>query len=302
MRKILIACLFTLGLGGCGQPVTIQSAEVAKQLGANGFEDEVRTTGISRLDTCFFWTKICPTIVKLSVGKNTNVLDFDSIYLPKSNVDIRNVKVGVQWRPRLNQKSLNTIFNEIYSDSDESSSSIRRVYVERVWKNYGERVIPAAIVDILKDMNVDQAINTSSELSHAVKENVDKVLANSPIEVTQLDIINTDVPDQVMQAKYKLFAIEDNKTRQIKELEVGIAVEQQRQALQVTRANNDKAIALKLGMTPAVYICLKTAERMADAADNKGASIYINGTCGLGGGSNEIVLPAKNMTDTKDNN
>jgi uncharacterized protein YceK len=80
MRKILLASIFALGLSGCGELVTIQSAEVAKQLGSNGFEDEVRSTGISRLDACMPWTNICPTVVKMSVGRNTNVLDFDSIY------------------------------------------------------------------------------------------------------------------------------------------------------------------------------------------------------------------------------
>lgn len=292
MRNFIILSALALSLGGCGELVTIQSAEVAKQLGGGGFEEEVRLTGITRLDACMPWTKICPTVVKMSVGRNTNVIEFDSIYLPKSNVDVKNIKIGVQWRPRVNTKSINTIYNELYSDTTDSSK-VRQIMVDRIWKNYGERIIPAAAVDILKDMTVDQMMNTSTELSGAVKENVDKILANSPIEVTQLDIINTDVPETVLQAKYKLFSIEDNKNRQIKELEVGVSIERQRQALQVTRANNDKVIALQLGMTPAQYMCLKTAERFSDAADNKGASIFVNGNCGLGGSSDNTVVPMK---------
>lgn len=296
MRKLFTILALSFSLAGCGELVTIQSAEVAKQLGPNGFEEEVRQTGVTRLDACF--RGLCPSIVKMSVGRNTNVLDFDSIYLPKSNVDVRNVKVGVQWRPRNNTKSVNTIYNELYSEATDSAQ-VRQIIVERIWKNYGERIIPAAVVDILKDMTVDQAMNTSSELSNAVKENVDKVLANSPIEVTQLDIINTDVPATVLEAKYRLFSIEDDKNRKVKELETGVAIERQRQALQVTRANNDKAIALMLGMTPAQYMCLKTAERMADAADNKGATIVTSGNCGLGGNAENTIVPMKNEEEAK---
>lgn len=295
MNKLALASIaaFTLGLAGCGERVVIQSAEVAKQLSAHGFEEEVRTTGMSRLDTCWPWYPNCPSIVKMSVGRNTNEIVIDSIYLPSSNVDVQNVKIGVQWRPRLDEKSINSIYNELYSDEIEGSSRNREIRVARIWKNYGERIIPAVIVDAIKDMSVDQAMNTSSELSNAVKAKIDAALSKSPIEVTQLDIINTDVPKQVMDAKYQLFAIEDNKNRRVKELQVNLSIEQQRQALQVTRANNDKAIALMLGMTPAQYMCLKTAERMADAADDKNATVVINGNCGLGGSSENTVVPMR---------
>lgn len=297
MKKFIALFTLAVSLGGCGQMVTIQSAEVAKQLGGDGFETEVRQTGITRLDACIF-AKICPSIVKMSIGRNTNQIEIDSIYLPKSNVDVQKVRVGVQWRPRNNEKSINTIYNELYSDPTDSSS-IRVILTERIWKNYGERIIPARIVDVLKDVTVDQAMNTSSELSSMVKAAVDQALKDSPIEVTQLDVINTDVPDQVMKAKYNLFAIEDDKNRQIKQLETGRAIESQRQSLQVTRANNDKAIAISLGMTPAQYICLKTAEKMADAADNKGAAIFVNGNCGLGGNSENTVVPMKSKENTQ---
>lgn len=283
------ALALPLLLAACGDPVTIQTGEVGKQLSSSGLEVEVREPGTIRLDGC--WFSACPRIVRLQVNRTGADIKIDSVYLPKSNVDVTNITVGVQYRVRQDKQSINRVFAEVRPVASKDEARAMLISADMVWDTFGKRVVPAIIVDAFKDLEVDAAMNVGTELSGYVKTQVDKALMGTPIEITQLDISNTDVPDMVINAKRALFAIQDNQTRQIRELESGIAVESRRQTFQQLRARNDGDIAKQLGIPVAQYMCLKIAERLADAADEKGMTVVANADCGLSDRGTAPILP-----------
>jgi hypothetical protein len=280
-------------LAGCGEVVTIQPGEVGKQLTSRGLDSEIRAPGTVRLDSCGGAGAICPKVVRMATGRTGTDVAIDSIFLPKSNVDVTNVKVGLQYRVRPDDASINKVFAEVRPQPDERNDRQMFISSVMIWDTFGRRVVPAVVVDAMKDLVVEQAMNTGSELSGTVLSAVQRALKDSPIEVTQLEVVNTDVPQAVLEAKRALFAIDDEKVRQIKQLETGMAIEERRQAFQVARARNDLMVAKSMGMSVGQYWCLKTAERLADAADDKGSTVVINGDCGLsqGAGLPLQVLP-----------
>jgi hypothetical protein len=281
LMKLAFVGLLGLGLSACaGDQVTIQSGEVAKQLTGQGLESGIRNASSFRLDFCWGSTA-CPRIVRLQVGRATSEVKIDSLLLPKSNVDVTNITVGFQWRPRQSAETYNLIFKEIASQPVQGSSVERLITSQMVWDTYGRRKAQAAIADAFNDLTVDQAMAIGTELSSFVRAKVEAAMRDTPIEIVELDVSNTDVPDDVIKAKRNLFAIEDSKTRRIRELQAQQVIEEQRQAFQQLRSRNDRAIAEFLGMTPAQFMCLKTMERLADAADDNKSTVVINGDCGL---------------------
>ena len=283
MKKIGIAVAFLLaiGLAGCGEVVSISPGEVGKQNTSSGLEDDIRSSGTMRMDSCW-GTALCPTIVKLQMTSESTEVKIDSVYLPKSNVDISNVRVGLQYRIRDDKASINRVFKEVRAVPSERSSRESVILSDKVWEVFGKRIVPSAIIDAIKDLNIDQMMNTGTELSAVVKQSVDRVMAGTPIVVTQLEIIDSDIPEDVIKAKRALFAIEDNKARQLKELETGVSIEERRQTFQRLRAKNDAEIAKQLDMTAAQYMCLKVAGQLADAAEDRGTTVFNSMDCGLG--------------------
>lgn len=287
--KFLGALFLVAGLAACsGEQVTIQSGEVGKQLTGQGLEKEVRQPSSMRLDYCSA-SAACARIVRLQVARTNADVKIDSLLLPKSNVPITNIAVGVQFRVRQNKAAIDRVFTEVTPQPVQGKSVELLISSVDVWNTFGKRKVQGAIADAFNDLTIDQAIALGGELNTFIKARVDAALADTPIEATELDVSNTDPTEEVLKAKSALFAIEDNKSRRIKELQVNQALEAQRQAFQVLRATNDAAIAKTIGISPAQYMCLKTMERLADAADDNKSTVVINGACGLEHTTNTVV-------------
>lgn len=290
--KIVATLILTGLLSACsGEQVTIQTGEVGKQLLGKGLEEEIRQPSSMRLEYCSTSTA-CARIVRLQVARTNADVKIDSLLLPKSNVDVTNIAVGVQFRVRQNKAAIERVFKEVTPQSVQGKSVELLISSTDVWNTFGKRKVQGAVADAFNDLTVDQAMALGGELNAFIKVKVDASLVDTPIEATELDVSNTDVHEDVIKAKRALFAIEDSKARRIKELQANQAIEAQRQAFQVLRATNDAAIAKSLGISPAQYMCLKTMERLADAADDNKSTVVINGACGLEHTTN-TVMPLK---------
>ena len=113
MKKISVLgfLLCSLFLTGCGERVSIQPGEVGKQLTTDGLEKEIRRPGAFRMEQCL--VVACPRLVRLQVQKATKQFKIDKLLLMKSNVDLSNVEVGVQFQVKDNEESINRIFEEV---------------------------------------------------------------------------------------------------------------------------------------------------------------------------------------------
>lgn len=92
-----------------------------------------------------------------------------------------------------------------------------------------------------------------------------------------------------MISKRALYAIDEEKAREIRALAAQLEVEDQRQAIARKRAANDLQIAEDLGIPVAVYQCLRSMDDFADAAKESGTTVAYAGNC-FGAGSSETTF------------
>jgi hypothetical protein len=281
MRTFVLTALFCLA-AGCGERVTIESGEVGKQLTTGGLEERIRQPGAFRMDSCA--VSACPKLIRLQVNKHAEDMRIDSLFLPKSNVDLDNVEIRLQFRVKPDKASMNKVFGEVRPES--VSDHVLLISSSRVYDTYLRGKVPDAVVATLREYTVEEVLTQVPEIAEYVEKKVNQELADEPVEVTELSFPNGigEVPEAVIMAKRKLFAIEEEKARQVKALEAELAIEDQRQAVQRKRAKNDHSVAQELGMPVATFMYLKTFERFADAA-SEGTPVAIgSGTMPIGKG------------------
>lgn len=273
MKPILVTILFVI-LSACGERTSIQTGEVGKVLGTSGLERGIQHPGVFRMPSCMSG-EACPKLVRLQVNKSVLDLEINSLFLPLSNVDIRNVKVGIQFQVKADEQSINRIFEEVRPEvaKDTQGNESTRVLLitdDMVAQVFLARKASDAIVTALRGYRVEQVLSEVPEISKATMDQINIMLQDTPIEVTELGFSNGigEVPEEVISAKRKLFAIEEDRARRIKSLESDLIVEEHRQAVQKVRVLNDVINARGAGTDYSTYVFLKTQERFADAAES----------------------------------
>lgn len=277
MRYLVLPLLFSL-LIGCGEPTSIQTGEVGRQLTNRGLEDKIHPPGVFRLEFC--GANACPKLVRLQVNKSTADLKIEHLFLPKSKVDISNVQIGLQFQVKGDDASINKVFAEVRPDPVEGQTGethrVLLITADKVYATYLQRKAPDAIVTALREKTVDEILTQVPEIAEHTKNEINKMLADAPVEVTELGFPNGigEVPEQVIEANRALFALEANKTRRIRELEIDLAVVDKQQAVAKVRLENDIINAKTAGVSFQEYVILQSLQRFADAAEN-GTSVAL---------------------------
>jgi hypothetical protein len=284
MKRTPIFALSVLALlaAACGERVTVETGEVGKVLGTSGLEKKTYQPSSFRLDICGFGA--CPKLVRLQVNKSTTVLSIDTLYLPKSNVDIRNVQVGIVFQVKEDEESVAKIYDEVKPES--AAPYVMLISADKVYETYLARKAPDAIVTELRKHSVEEVLTNVPEIADATKIAIAEMLGDAPIEVTELGFPNGigEVPKEVIQAKRRLFAVDEEKARSVRALAAELEVEAQRQRVQKVRAENDVINAQIAGVPYDVYVRLKNEERFADAADAMAEAVA--------DGSNDVIIQA----------
>lgn len=284
MKRTPIFALSVLALlaAACGERVTVETGEVGKVLGTSGLEKKTYQPSSFRLDICGFGA--CPKLVRLQVNKSTTVLSIDTLYLPKSNVDIRNVQVGIVFQVKDDEESVAKIYDEVKPES--AAPYVMLISADKVYETYLARKAPDAIVTELRKHSVEEVLTNVPEIADATKIAIAEMLGDAPIEVTELGFPNGigEVPKEVIQAKRRLFAVDEEKARSVRALAAELEVEAQRQRVQKVRAENDVINAQIAGVPYDVYVRLKNEERFADAADAMAEAVA--------DGSNDVIIQA----------
>lgn len=277
---LMLALLLTACVG---ERVTIQTGEVGKQLTPGGLESDTRSPGSFRMDWCGPLSA-CPSLVRLQTSVAAETIEIDRVFLPKSNVPLEHVKFGIQFRIRPDQKSIDQAFHDIRSEAVNGQERV--ITSEQVFQTYIARKAPEAVIAALREYTVEQAMSESDVIAGYVKKHVNEVLKDTPVEVTEFGFPNGigNPPDVVLEAKKRLYAVNENVARRVRELEGEMQVLTQQQAVARKRAENDAEIASHLGISVAQYQCLRTMDHFADSA-LAGTSIAHSGDCGLSGGA-----------------
>ena len=283
MRRVTIALALVfagLTLTACGERVKVNPGEVAKQIDKGGLDREILGPGAYRLDACLWGA--CPGLARLQVAKAAEEVTVGTVFLPKSNVDLSNVSFGIQFQIKREDKWINTAFEEIRSVTAQDSGSSRQRIItsEMIFETYIERKAPQAVIAALRQYTVEEVLSEVDKIAEFVQKKVNEDLQGTPVRVTEFGFPNGigSPPEVVLEQKRKLYAVEEQKERRIRELEAAIEVERYRQSVQKVRVGNDAANAETAGVPYDTYVFLKNMERFADAA-SEGTPVYL----GVGG-------------------
>lgn len=278
----MVPLSLTLFLTGCGDAVSIHTGEVGRQLTSHGLEEKIYSPGTMRMDWCAPG-QACPKLVRLQTSLDTADFTIESLFLPISNVDLKNVKVGIQFHVKQDPKWVNKVYEDVKPEKPESvssgdSSRVLIITSQMIADTYLKRKAPDAIIETLRNLTVDYTMSNVPETAVLVKAKLKDILANTPVEVTEVGFPNGigSPPENVLISKRELYAIEEQKTRRIKALEADIVIEEQRQAFQRLRAKNDIEIANSLGVSVFDYMTQKSLEKFSDAA-LEGTPVAIGG-------------------------
>jgi hypothetical protein len=259
-----------MALVACGEMVTIQPNEVGFEISSSGVNPEIINPGATRLDFCGPG-EACASLLRVEASKSSASMTITRVFLPKSNVDLENVTAGIQFRIKNTPEALRQVASEVRSvfADDRQSTRERKITSDAIYEVYIKRVVSGTIIDALKQYTVEETLSEVVLIGNYVKNEVNLALAETPVEVTELTFTNGigTVPDEVITAKRKLYAIDENKERQIRALAAEISVEDKRQAFQKVRNLNDIKNAKQAGVPYDVYVSLKIEERRADALE-----------------------------------
>jgi hypothetical protein len=263
MHKIIVLVTSMLILTACGQTISIPSGTVGRQLSTDGLETKIYQPGAMRLDACPFTA--CPQMVVLQTGLSAEEISVGTVFLPQSNVDLSDVKLAVQFRVRPNEQSINRIYHDVTSDKGENER-IRHISADMLYRIYLQRLVPNIIIAVLRDYSVEQVLSNVDKIAIATHKKIGEEMKDQPIEVTEVGFPNGigKPPEQVLDAKRNLYVVNENITRQVRELEGQLRVEQQRQIVQQLRVKNDVTNAETAGLPVGQYMELKIMERFAD--------------------------------------
>lgn len=274
--KILIQGLgltaLPIFLTGCGDQVTVYPNEVGYEINAHGVQANEFSPGTHRLDMC--GTNACPALLREQHSKSAHEVTIERVFLPESKVDLEKVTMAVQFRIKDDPKARLQVAQEVAShpanDTHERGSNRERIITsDDVWNVYLQRVVPAIVIDALKNYTIDQTLSEVNAIGHNIRAQVNESIKDLPVEVTELSFNNGIgvVPEEVITALRKLYAVEAEKERQIRSLEAGVEIEKKRQTYQTLRVTNDKVNAAAANIPYDVYVKLKIAERFSDAAE-----------------------------------
>lgn len=206
----------------------------------------------------------------------------------------------MQFQVKADKKSIDQIYEEVapkpakVEDATESSR-VLIITADMVYETYLKQKASEAIIMALREHTVDEVLTQVPEIAAHAMKTLNKMMDDSPVEVTALSFPNGIgvPPDEVIDAKRKLFAIDEEKERMLRSLEADLQIETQRQAVQRARVHNDLINAEYAGVGYEVYVKLKNEERFADAADALADAIRVSN------GKVIVQAPAMPVTSEK---
>lgn len=277
--KLLVLVFVAVVFVGCvGDEVRVNSTEIGYEVDSNGLQTKEWTPGAYRLNWCSGVGAACDSFLRVDVGKHTTTITVSRVFLPLSNVDLENVEAAVQMQVKNTPEARLIVIRDVKStvpnDALAPGGREKLITQEAIAETYVNRIIPEMIIQTLKGYSVEQTLTDVVNIGKAVQIAVNKSLENSPVIVTELSFSNGigQVPSEVISAKRKLYAVDEEKQRTIRAIAAELAVEEKRQAFQVVRVANNKRNAEAAGVPYGEYVSLMTGERTADALETLAAN------------------------------
>ena len=199
------AKLFAVGfivvfLAGCGLPVDVPNAYVAKKKTPQGLQDGVIYPSSFRLDACF--REPCDRIILLENPDYQFEESLDFV------VPADKLKLSVDIRGRLrlrtgSEDAINLVFSRVPGTSVEGSSRISQIHFQQVYLRYARDIIRTVVRAELSENSIATNISNREILGVSLGQAVEKALEQTPVELTYLGIAKMDPPEVILAAEIK---------------------------------------------------------------------------------------------------
>lgn len=214
LTKLLIAtlCLFTVAC----TPVTVPPAHKGKFLTTSGYQPEVLEAGK-------YWEGFREDLVLIETQTGT-YNEMVKVIL----ADKLTLHVEVRFRGRIDgaDNVINAMFNDIQAGSDN------RLVFNEVYAVYGKMAVQNKTREVVSKYNVDEVHKNYARLSGEISSALQDVLANTPLEISDVAVGNIQYPDVVTQA-----------IEQAEERRLAIAKEQAQAEIEMTKKENERLLA-----------------------------------------------------------
>lgn len=269
MNKIISSVVMVAGLvlSGCS-PVTVPPAHAGKFLTPSGYQPEIMPSGK-------YWEGVREELILIETKTDTYTENVKVVLKDKLTL---HVEVRFQGRLKGDKNTLNTMFNDITAGNDQL------VEFREVYAVYGKMAVQNKVREIVSQYSVDDVHKNYARLSGEISETLQKVLVNTPLEISSVAVGNIQYPDVVTKA------IEAAEERRL-----AITKEEANREIELTKKENDRLIAeaeyqvrmtkaktvrdenkmLAEGITPAL-LQLKQLEVQQTLAENAGeGTVYV---------------------------
>lgn len=265
MKKIIlpITIVFSLLLfTGCGEKVVIENGEVAKQLTTSGLEEEIRTAGAFRMESCF--GTACPKLVRLTIAETTVVVPGD-FFIAKSDLAME-LELSLQYAVKGDNKSIDKVFNRVKATPVNNDQLL--ITEQKVFDTFIKPVLRDTVRVALNTYTVEQIIANLTDVRIFVENSVKEKLNNSPINVISLSFSKISYPESIMKAKEDFAKIELEKATKMKAIAAELEIAAKEQELKVVKAKMalevDTIVSERMNPELATYMLLEAINTSAE--------------------------------------
>lgn len=262
LNLLLIAIVSLLVLSGCGSKVTVESGRVAKQLGTNGLETEIRRAGAFRLDSCI--TTACPSLVILDVFENTATIE-SQYYISASKLNLT-LHVDIQYAVKEDDASINKVYERVKSVPNGNRQSA--ITTEQVFSTYVKPVSIGTIRTALNHYDIDKIMDNLSEVQDYVEVAFKNKLKDTPVVIKSLTFSSVSYPEVIVERREEEASVDAEKATKLKRLEADLIVAKEERKLQIEHAKNaveaDKIISNSMDEDMATWLMLEAIQTCAE--------------------------------------
>lgn len=275
MKKFLTGAVLALTalLTGCSDGYKIPDSQYAVKVDANsGADFQNIYTGQTLLLSNMCWNE-CESI--LSIDRNVETMVFEGkFYIDASELEM-DLGIIVSYKLREGAKAFKQATNTYKS---EPSGAQRHISIVEIGKKsiypYGRDAIRTTING--NKMTVEDVLANQEAVRAGVLKTLRGVVANTPVEITDVRIDTVGQPKLIKERKEALKAMASNQEIALKQIAIDLDTAAKNQEVRVINANNDieidKLIQAEMGLTSAEW---KTLEAMQTCASNTGCTLIL---------------------------
>ena len=267
MKKFLFSLMVVSSMllfTGCGEKVVIENGEVGKQLTTSGLEEEIRTAGAFRMESCF--GTACPKLVRLSIAETTEVIP-GKFFIKKSDLAME-LELSLQYSVKKDTNSINEVFKRVKAEKDSNNPNQLLISEKKVYNTFIKPVLRDTVRVALNNYTIEEIIDNLTEVRVFVENQVKAKLNKTPIKVISLSFSKIGYPESIMKAKEDFAKIELEKATKMKAIAAELEIAKKEQELKIVKAKMalevDKIVADRMNPQLAKYMLLEAINTSAE--------------------------------------